>query len=1045
MDLVEAMRGGSVPPVVTPDPPAYTPRGRPQSDLEVFRQSVLGSAGTAPPGTYPGDDEIREGQRIVLAPPDEPAAVGGVWLGGAAAALPDMGLLAGVAVDENGRLILLSRDDARIDLPPLRLDDVVTIFRCVYEHGRSPSVSIDNDPRNPDGPLCTVRHGPGTAETYVGWILFQCDRVLKCYGEGFDNRDGKPFLSRVPGFKSGTHIQHEIETADPGSARRKPGELKWRRVWIMPAEVSRESDRTGSLTLLEVPLMLNTRYQEIKDGKFQDTDRKHDGAWGRANEITDRWFTEHYDEIAEEFLLEPPAETGITGPVRIFAELKRIATIAAVAEALSAQGVPLPEWMRTYHVRPCPVDKTTPWLMNVEVPVRDAGGTAATRKVNGGVSLTPPDDLVKTVADSSRAVAVAEPVARAAVTAAILEPVTVATPDAEYRAVPLPGADTVDLGAARLAEVDLVVPFARGQRLEIVRQFNSFFQPGGPWGPTWTLDLPTLEVLMQREKSTSEGVVSRNYYRLSSPLGSISTTLRDYRTVPELGIQTYAPDRAGSVLGMRADADDPRIGAATEAVAMRGGSTWHFHAAAEAKSAPDDPRAGLLAAVEQGPTLVAYRRDTTGRLHRIEGFVGRESMAAIDLETDPRGRVVAVTGTSRAGQERATYAYADDGSLESVTTPRGRRRYAYRNDLVTAVYAGDTLVSSFEYGPGGKLRSTSLADGSRVEYRATRIADGVRMETVVTDPKGTRTTSTTSFDDGMQPRERILADGTVMATENLPGEGGVRTTLANPDGRNLVEEVSPDGNRREFVLSSGERFRKEYDPGSRETTLSADDQLIVRQRMHADGTLAALEFPGLALRPRYDDDNRLTATLVTGPDREESYAQWLEVEYDALGRPGRITDHEGREDLVRRSADGRSTTIIGAGRTTTIAADPAARTVTVSTSTDDTGRMTFDERGRLASVRLERVGKQAEIEFDSGRPVRGHGFDGGETAYAYVTEGPASGRLEQLTYPHGLIVHYAYDDKGRLATATLASTRRYRYQRDHDGRLVTFTVEPVER
>jgi len=569
-----------------------------------------------------------DGPRIVLRESDQPSRVGGVWLGGAAAALPDMGLLAGVAVDENGRLILLSEDDARINLPPLRLDDVVTIFRCVYEHGQSPYVSIDNDPKNPNGPLCTVRHGPGTAETYVGWVLFQCDRVLKCYSLGFDNRDGKPFRSRVPGFKSGTQLAHEIETADPDSARRKPGDLEWRRIWIMPAEVSRESARTGSLTLLEVPLMLNTKYREIKDGEFRDVDRKPDNAWGRANTIADRWFTEHYDEIAEEFLLEPPAETGITGPVRIFSELKRIATIAAVAEALAAQGVPLPEWMRSYPVRPCPVDKTSPWLTNVEVPVRDADGTARERKVTGGVTLTPPDDLVKTVSDSPRAVAVAEPITRAAAAAPIFQPVTVSTPDAEYRAVPLPGADTVDLGAARLAEVDLVVPFGRGQRLDLVRQFNSFFQPGGPWGPTWTLDLPTLEVLIRRIKSTSDGPVTRSYYRLSSPLGSISATLRERKHVPELGFETTAPDRPGGVLGMLADAKDPRIGAATKRVAMRDGSNWHFFAAAEGKPAADDPRAGLLAAIERGPTLVAYRWDAAQRLAGLEGFFGNEKQGS---------------------------------------------------------------------------------------------------------------------------------------------------------------------------------------------------------------------------------------------------------------------------------------------------------------------------------------------------------------------------------------------------------------------------------
>lgn len=1043
MDLVDGMSGARVPAVVTLDPPDYTPRGRPKSDLQRFRESLFGPTGGTGLEDVRGAADVDEGMSIVLTDPDTPAAVGGVWLGGAAAALPDMGPLAGVAEDGNGRLVLLSHDDTRVDLPPLRIDDIVTIFRCIYEHGQSPSVSIDNDPKNPNGPRCTVRHGPGTAETYVGWILFQCDRVLKCYTKGFDNFTGKPFRTRVPGFKNESQVQLEIEARDP-SSRSKPGDLEWRRIWIMPASVSRERSGMGSLTLLDVPLKLSTKYREIKDGEFQDVDRIPDNSWGRANAIVDRWFTEHYDEVAAEFVLDPPAETGITKPVQIFTELKRIATVAAVAEALAAEGVPMPEWMRTYPVRPCPVDKTDPWLRNVEVPIRMPDGSAATRKVDGGVDLTPPDDLVKTVPESPRATAAEEPVNRLVATAPALTPVEVATSERRYRAVAVPGANTMDLGSARLAELDVAVPFGRGQRLELVRRYNSFFAPQGPWGRAWSLDLPTLDTFNERLKKDADGIVTISRFRLASPLGSVFTIFRESAVVPELGgIRGLVPDRSDFALAVLGTESESRLGAVTRRVALRDGSIWHFHSLNDKKPATTDPRVGLLAGIARGPYLVAYRWDSDRRLTRIEGFDGRSPAATIDLAYDAEGRVATAVGKSGSRESRASYGY-EGGALEAVTTRGATRRYEYREGLVSSVRAGDRPVASFEYGPGGKLRAVSRPDGSRVEYRVTSAADGPRVETVITGSSGRRSTLVAAFDNGLQERERTLGDGTVISTETLSGGAGSKTTLTLPDGSKIVEQASGDGRRKQFSMPSGKHYAKEYDPATRTVTLSSGSTVLVRQTSREDGGIDALAFEGLALRPVYDDDNRLTGTMVTGPERRQSYSEWLEVAYDAMGRPVQVTDNKGRKDRIERAEDGRTATIVSDGRTTKITADATDRIVTVSTSTKDVGRMAFDAEGRPATVSLDRDGKRAEIEFSAGRPARGRGFDGGETTYAYITTGPAKGRLERLTYPHGLVVQYAYDDRGRLRTATLGDVRRYRYERDASGNLLSFAVEPLD-
>jgi hypothetical protein len=98
---------------------------------------ILGSGG--PPG--PG------GGALTL------SNIGGISLRGAGDALKQLGQLQGVALDKNGQLVLISKADGEIGLPPLRLDDVVTAFRSVYMHGESPFVSIDPNPADPHGPI----------------------------------------------------------------------------------------------------------------------------------------------------------------------------------------------------------------------------------------------------------------------------------------------------------------------------------------------------------------------------------------------------------------------------------------------------------------------------------------------------------------------------------------------------------------------------------------------------------------------------------------------------------------------------------------------------------------------------------------------------------------------------------------------------------------------------------------------------------------------------------------------------------------------------
>ena len=111
--------------------------------------------------------------------PIQPSTVGGVYLGGAGKTIDGFGSLSGVAIDRNNNLLLLGPEGDTIDLPPLRLDDAVTVFRSVYLYGEGPTVTIDPASENPTESAMVIRHGKGTEDTYVGWILYEADRLMK--------------------------------------------------------------------------------------------------------------------------------------------------------------------------------------------------------------------------------------------------------------------------------------------------------------------------------------------------------------------------------------------------------------------------------------------------------------------------------------------------------------------------------------------------------------------------------------------------------------------------------------------------------------------------------------------------------------------------------------------------------------------------------------------------------------------------------------------------------------------------------------------------
>lgn len=539
-----------------------------------------------------------------------PTRVGGVYLSGAGKLLDGFGQLEGVALDANNNLVLIGKEGNEVGLPPLRLDDVVTVFRSVYLHDEGPTVTIDPNPEKPYESAMIIRHGKATENTYVGWVLYQADRLMKGYTLGRDNITTQEVKSHDLHYE--TDILKTIYFgAETPEQLRQHG--RWERFWIVPGDlnnpyrhqvspgldtdcprrpetlsaVTRFESSKKQLTLFDVPLKVNSQPMKWAHGKLIDDCRATPSPGAT---VFSRWFSQEYDLIAKEQFLTPPAESGITTPVPVFTELRRVALITAIAEKLRDQGIPLPFWMRDYDVRPMPFERFTPAL-RMQKP--NPNGTLIAH-IFGGVNLSPPDKVVHTFIPASdlgklshnEQVAIKE---RLALADSLVKPVhremSFAEPASvrhfsqggtQFHAVSLPGNDTQALASARLEEVDLSVPIEGGRSIQLRRSFNSFFEPNGPWGKSWALDLPELvEVLRPVSRGTNEATYQMTY-ELVTPLNAVYAHFSKVAEVPALNhSRLLVSDPANEFLGL-ADDRPKFLSAQTRKVFLKDGRAWHF-------------------------------------------------------------------------------------------------------------------------------------------------------------------------------------------------------------------------------------------------------------------------------------------------------------------------------------------------------------------------------------------------------------------------------------------------------------------------------------
>ena len=879
-----------------------------------------------------------------------------------------------------------------IGTEPMRLDEITTIFRSIFEQGEAPFVSIDPVPEDPKGPVMNIRHGKGSALSYAGWILFETDRVMKILGLGRDNITRDKVSCSIEGYKNQFHKDFVTDEL--------PDEV-WERYWIVPASATRRTwEKHGArLALLDVPLEVRTQRMKMVDGKLEPAE---DEAPTKAAAYFSQWFTSHYNDIARQWTSIPPEGNGMKKSVYIYDELRRIAQITAIAEYMREQGAAMPGWMRYYPIEPFAMPTQTPSLRLEDEPRENQ---AFSRVLYGGVDLAPETKKVTTQRDDKEVMEMGEKLERTfhRQSPPLLRPVEIAMPTKDdnlrrVTALALPGSETKAPGCLETANDDLVVMAGGQYSLRLKRHFNSFNLPSGEFGKGWTMDLPKLEKSKQVLSKEGDHVQYQAVYNLYSPLGHVNAVFAKERKIKGKGT-FLVDDNFEEALGL-GTMEDKRIGGKAQVVMFHDGRRWYFN------------EGGSLVGDCQGQFLISYKRDDQGRILKIAGFVGDTCVAEIRLAYDNQNRIQ----FARAGNGKAVrYSYAETGELRSMEVCRdvpedlqkasmsfkaqGRLDYTYQNGLLASIELNETLLQRIEYDELGrvkKMQNTSEAEAvQQYEYR--------ELEDGKVEAADSGTGIRTRYDEKMRPTLQVKQDGSLWDW-SYPEQGGANVRIHTMEGE--VISVTEDRGRQNYSLAStsGEKLEVSKSPDSGEVALKKNGQTIERAvvapdgrpveysdahgralfEYDADGALKGISQAPVAREGKEEDGNwmrRLFGGLFgagQGKEGEKNRGDWIETELDRWKRPASI--QTGYGDKLQMIFDdlGWPTQIEDNGRHLEIQRNADGSLSRIKTNWGEEEKYQYDGNADLAQYTMTRDGGRFVVKMTAssdGKKNGGKSFD----------------------------------------------------------------------
>jgi len=363
--------------------------------------------------------------------------------------------------------------------------------------------------------------------------------------------------------------------------------------------------------------------------------------------------------------------------------------------------------------------------------------------------------------------------------------------------------------------------------------------------------------------------------------------------------------------------------------------------------------------------------------------------------------------TTTAGNLTVPFARDAEGRIREITDPTGRvYQYGYdaAGDLTSVKLPDSAVPLRYEYNPGHFFRKGTDSRGN-VESQTTYYANG-RLESS-TDAMGkttgyaydlaTNTTTITHPDANGTTVQRHDANGLLLSETDPLGRTKSFTYDAN---RNKKTETDALGKTTTYDYDAGGHMKSVTDPLGK-TTSYVNNQF---------GQPVATTDPlGKVRTLRYDEENNLTSVA------DEQGTQ-LAFTWNDRGSPLSLTDGAGRATRFTYDAYGNVLSKTDPlGRTTSYTYDQMGRALT-STDARGTSRFAYDPMGRVTSV-TDALNHETTYEYDAnGNRTAEVSARGQRTEFEY----DAANRVSLITHPDGSTIRYTYNFRGQKLTETTA-------------------------
>jgi RHS repeat-associated protein len=905
--------------------------------------------------------------------------VGGVYLDQAAQVIGQLGTITGATYDPaSGRLSLIG--DKTTTLPPMKPEYLAEAIRVVYsDRENDPGMTIDPNPKDPEGPIMNVIFFGNTENTHLGSVMFEADRVMKGYSVGSDNITKQPVVSSIPGYLSTAAIR--LRDGYPTTGL-------WSRFWLVPEPLSaRVSDDGRTIMFDPVKMRVKTETMKWENGKLVSAGEVKNP----AAEIFADHFTKHYDDFAREN--------------STYAELKQVTQAVALAKWMKQQNIPV-DWrfVRLYAGQPYTTPTTTPSAF-AELSEKHSDGTATwirTLSTLGGVDMVPEIQSQKApVVDGFH-----KELTAGSATAQQQGQLSFSFKfdKKEFEAVSLPGTEEREVASYDLTESEadecLKIPPELAQLPGLTRYYNSSHNEPTEYGFSWSLLLPRLEIETPEENgkthylsvvndSTTQVLVQKflltNQFGLAEERFSEGSVDQDMKRIvfkPDSGSEKYR--------GVYPESDG------NYRVIFNSGDQALFDSK------------GTLRAIVKPKQQVLYDYDSANHLTSIRLKNGDDEEVVM-FAVDVKGRLASVS----SGDRRVDYDYDQAGNLGAAKCGARTASYGYNDKrLLVEVSLNGQVISENSYDDFGRLLQQKDEAGAQI------------LQKVETTPAG----KVLTIEDGADFAKKIYDAHDRLVTVEDSGGGKFDYSYDQAGRISHIEERLPNGGLAKTEISADRRTVTIQDPrGVRNGYLFNDRNQIAETTLNGKRiALYRYDDQGKLSGVSYDDGGSETFTYdAHGRVREYQRREAEDGNTDPSASVNFSYDEQGGITGIGTGAPGQVSfakqpgeAIVTSGNASTRYQYVGEHLAKIEGPEESAVAFSYRSDGALAGVDLFRGRGHRRLELTNNSVVNSS-ENGARTIYSY---GP-TGLLESVQDNYGVRTSYSYDAQNRLHHVELPNGR----------------------